>query len=168
MTAQNSSQSEPEPKQLTCDEWLARMAELCGKGEAWEKEQARRARRETLKGILRWIAVLPAAVGTYFIVQVISALGNFAVPAVLVQLWNSIMPPIVLVVVGAMVAPGHKFATALVLTILHAAAWTFLITFIWARGVSVSAPLWYLILCGLLGVGATVATCVAVHREGPD
>ena len=113
---------------------------------------------------LRWVLILPAAVGAYIGVQVLVAIANSFTPLPEVvetaysQIVNSVVGPLALVYVGAEVAPRHQLVAALVLTVLHAVASTTIVTAALVSGRH-SQPAWVLIGASALGIVATVILC---------
>jgi hypothetical protein len=72
------------------------------------------------KTTLRWIAVLPGAVGAYILVNLIAAcvLAFLGLPLWLTKLMGSITAPASYVIIGARIAPKYKYNTAVILTLL--------------------------------------------------
>jgi hypothetical protein len=108
---------------------------------------------------LRWVFVIPAAILASLAVQMIIAVLSLPLPAVLVQLWNSWTGTIGLVVAGAMTAPAHRFVVALVLTVLNA-VWLTVIVMLSAISEQPTLPLWWLIVCSMIGAVSSVLVCV--------
>lgn len=122
---------------------------------------------------LRWLAVLPAALGAYFGIQLVIGLARgledgFADrPDYKSQLICSILGPYFLVWVGAKTAPRFRFVTALTLTVLHAIAAGSLVTIGIVQGLLQSGALWWLIICSVVGFVGTIVLCVQM-RKGDD
>jgi uncharacterized membrane protein HdeD (DUF308 family) len=120
---------------------------------------------------LRWVAVLPAAIGAYFGVQIVVGLamvyanGLDDSPDYKSQLICSIVGPCSLVLAGAKTAPKFRFVTALTLTVLHAIYSGALVTLAMVRVATQSASLWWLILSGVIGIIASIATCIQIRKE---
>jgi hypothetical protein len=117
--------------------------------------------------VLRWILVLPAAVGAYFLVQIANGFVTWMLPGFFnwpIQLFNSWAGPIALVVIAAKVAPAHKFIVAVAITITHAIILAILVT-LECLSPNVSIPGWWLIVCALAGVAGTLVACVGISKD---
>ena len=124
---------------------------------------------------LRWSAVLPAALLSYFGVQVAVALARGIEDGFAEridyksQFICSIIGPYVLVWVGAKTAPQYRFVTAMSLAALHAAALGSIATLGIVYDAVDSGAMWWLIACSVVGTIATIVACVHVRRlETPD
>ena len=122
---------------------------------------------------LRWIAVLPAAIGAYFGIQVVVAIANSLGPGPesLINLWcqfiNSIAGPYCFVLAGAKTAPFHRFVTAVVLTVLFSLANGVLLTLVLTSQRQFSTPLWWFVTSVIIGLLAAIVACVKVHHQEP-
>ncbi len=120
---------------------------------------------------LRWVAVLPAAIGAYFGVQIAVGLvmvfenGLDDSPDYKSQFICSIVGPYFLVLAGSKTAPKFRFVTALTLTVLHAIYSGALVTLLMVRGVSQSVSPWWLILSGVIGIIASIVACIQMRKE---
>src|SRR4051812_38630450 len=100
-----------------------------------------------MKNLLRWICVLPAAVGAYVLVQIVWIF--MPMPNILVQIGSSWGCPAGFIIAGIAVAPSHKSAVALALSLMLTAGGGFLI-YLSIKGRLSSPPLWALIAAGLV------------------
>jgi Kef-type K+ transport system membrane component KefB len=124
-----------------------------------------------IKRTLLWIAVLPAAVGAYAGVALLTVIarhlnGDFEWVA---ELSSSIFSPIAFVYAGAKTAPAHRGTTAIALTVLHAMILAAMFGFI-AYGLFVlkfqfKDPVWWSTMRAIIGVVVTICACVAIGRE---
>jgi uncharacterized membrane protein HdeD (DUF308 family) len=120
---------------------------------------------------LRWLAVLPAAIGAYFAVQIAVGIAMGFVngfddrPDYQSQFISSIVGPYFLVLAGAKTAPTFRFVTALTLTVLHATFNGSLVTLAIVQDLRQSFSLWWLILCGVVGIIASIVACVQMRKE---
>jgi hypothetical protein len=122
---------------------------------------------------LRWIAVLPAAIGAYLGIQVVVAIGNSFGPGPesLINLWcefiNSVAGPYCFVLAGAKTAPSHRFITAVVLTVLFSVANGVLLTLVLTSQRQFSTPLWWFVTSLIIGLVAAIIACVQLHHQEP-
>jgi len=130
---------------------------------------------------LRWLAVLPAAVGAYFASQVVTGLltevgyffyagrgfedGWLDRPDYKSQFLCSIIGPYCLVWAGAKTAPRYRFVTALTLAVLHAVGNGSVVTLAIVRGMYQSASLWWLILSCVVGIISSIGACIQMRKE---
>jgi hypothetical protein len=124
----------------------------------------------SLKNALRWIAVIPAAVGAFFAIQILGIIGAWMMPAYFLQLSNSYLGPMAFVAAGAYTAPRFRFATALVLTIGECTIISIVLLLLLAGEVTPSngtSRWWAAINCGVSLV-ATILTCYGIHRGVVD
>lgn len=120
---------------------------------------------------LRWLAVLPAAIGAYFAIQI--AVGLVMVfenglddrPDYKSQFICSVVAPYVLVLAGAKTAPKFRFVTALTLTVLHALFSGAIVALAMVWGMSQSDSLWWLILSEVIGIITSIAACIQMRKE---
>jgi hypothetical protein len=123
---------------------------------------------------LRWIAVLPAAIGAYLGIQVVVAIGNSfsGYPESLINVWcqliNSIAGPYCFVLAGAKTAPFHRFITAVVLTMLYSLANGVLLTLVLTSQRQFSTPLWWFVTSLIIGLVAAIVACVQLQAELGD
>ena len=124
-----------------------------------------------LKNTLRWIAVLPAAIGAYLGIQVVVAIGNSfsGYSESLINMWcqliNSIAGPYCFVLAGAKTAPVYRFITAVVLTTLFSLANGVLLTLVLTSQRQFSTPLWWFVTSLIIGLVAAIGACVQLHHE---
>ena len=129
--------------------------------------------KTTFKNTMRWIAVLPAAVGAYFGIQIFVALGSSfglgseSLSNVWCQLVNSIAGPYCFVYAGAKTAPTQRFITAIGLTVLFSLVNGAILVLALQNQGRLTTPLWWLITCTVIGVIATIVCCVQFH-QGED
>jgi Kef-type K+ transport system membrane component KefB len=126
------------------------------------------------KSIFLWVAVLPAALGAYVGVALLTVIlqhlnGDFEFVG---QLSSAVFSPVAFVYAGTRVAPRHRLATAISLTVLHAMLLAAMFGFI-AYGLFIlkmkfKDPVWWDATRALIGVTVTVCTCVAIAREERD
>jgi uncharacterized membrane protein HdeD (DUF308 family) len=127
--------------------------------------------RTSLREWLRWIAVLPAALGAYIGIQLVVGLvrsletGVDDRPDYWSQFISGIAGPYCLVLAGAKTAPRYRFVTALTLTVLHGFVNGSLVTLAIVLAWRQSASLWWLILCCAVGIIASIVACIQMRRE---
>jgi uncharacterized membrane protein HdeD (DUF308 family) len=120
---------------------------------------------------LRWLAVLPAAIGAYFAVQIAVGIAMVFVnglddrPDYQSQFIASIVGPYFLVLAGAKTAPTFRFVTALALTVLHAVFNGSVATLVIGQGMRQSFSLWWLILTGVVGIIASIVACIQIRKQ---
>jgi hypothetical protein len=73
-----------------------------------------------MKTVLRWVAVLPAAVAASVAVQLLNILFGMFFPAFVIQLWNCWIGTAVFVFAGCYTAPRFKFAVGITLSLIMA------------------------------------------------
>jgi hypothetical protein len=124
-----------------------------------------------LKIVLRWIAVLPAAVGSYVGVALLTVLMQHlnSDSAFWGELSSAVFAPMAFVYAGATTAPTHRFTTAITLTVLHAMLLAGMFGFI-AYGLFVlkttfKDPVWWAATRAVIGVAVTIGATVAISRE---
>jgi hypothetical protein len=141
----------------------------CHSDESDESELPKMQRPElTVSYWLRWIAVLPAAVAAYFVVQILYALFNWFLPDLLVQALNSWIGPISFVGAGAYTAPSHRFQVALGLSIVLSAV---VISVVALYALVVKQFGWHfvwLVVCMVISVASTVSICMNFLKEQHD
>lgn len=115
---------------------------------------------------LRWVLVIPAAIGAYFGIQIAVALGNSFSPGpeifinIFCQIVNSVAGPYCLVWAGAKTAPSNRFVVAIILTVIHAIVNGVVVTLgIISNRFSVGYIVWIIFVC-LLGIAATIVCCL--------
>ena len=118
---------------------------------------------------LRWFLVLPAAVGAYALLAFVGSIVGtlLPIPSFLLQLYYSALSPVAFVAAGAATAPSYKFVVALVLTIINAVVAAVIVTVTVTRDTA-TVPLWWLVLCALVGIVATISLCVEFKEEFSD
>ena len=119
--------------------------------------------------LLRWIAVLPAAILTAVVVQLVAAIGGIFVADWLSQAWSRWIVPAALVVGGVYTAPKFKFVVALILTVLVASL-EFLMGFLVltdALNPPAGVSKWWFIVNAVIGIAAPIYICASLHHD-PD
>ena len=124
-------------------------------------------RQSQLIPILRWIAVLPAAVGAFFGIQLLLILMNAMTEPRWSDWWlqliNSAASSYCFVYAGAATAPKHKFVVGIVLAILFG---IFIVAIATAGFfIKTTDPLWWLILAGVISLIAAIVAVVKVREE---
>lgn len=124
-----------------------------------------------MKPALRWIAVLPAAIGSYLLMALtLMYLGLWFQTSYglwVLSIGSAIACPWNFIAVGWMVAPKFKTQTAIVLVTIHAVVVSVTMT-LGAVHPSPSLPEWWNIAHGLIGIVATVVVavrCASYHRR---
>lgn len=119
---------------------------------------------------LRWILVLPAAIGAYFGIQFAVAIANSIglgpewFVNIYCQIINSIIGPYCLIMAGAKTAPDYHFIVAVVLTAIHLVAAGYIVTYAIISNNHVD-PLWWLTLSMVFGITATIVACIQCHKN---
>ncbi|MDA2916359.1 hypothetical protein MYX64_05885 [Nitrospinae bacterium AH_259_B05_G02_I21] len=124
---------------------------------------------------LRWVLVLPLAVGAWIGSQaIIMILGNFFSQGL--GLWNlgiwvvtvgaAVAAPYGFVWVGALAAPRYSFRVAVILTAIHAlGAMTILVMVLGTK--HLNAPVWWVITGNGVGILATLGACAQFREKRP-
>ena len=125
-----------------------------------------------MKPWLRWILVIPAAIGAYAGVQIaiaiMSLIGDFfweTGSARWTQLINSAAGPAAFVWYGSKTAPVHRFITSISLTVLLAIAMSVLATLVFSHGIGTKWENVWLVVCGVIGVVSSIIACYSIHEE---
>lgn len=111
---------------------------------------------------LRWVLVVPAAIGAYCGIQIVVAIGNSLTPIpevflnIFCQFVNSVAGPYCLVWAGAKTAPSNNFVVAIVLTVIHAILNGVVVTLGIVSGAYSAGYIAWLILSCILGITATI------------
>lgn len=115
---------------------------------------------------LRWILVLPAAVCAYFVLTMIGSIVDklLPIPTFLLALYYSAMSPVAFVAAGVITAPSNKFVVALVLTVINAIYAAVIVTMAIIQQTG-TVPLWWLVVCALIGIVATISLCAGFKNE---
>lgn len=124
-------------------------------------------RQSPLIVVLRWIAVLPAAVGAFFGVQLLLILVNAMTEPRWSDWWlqliNSAASSYCFVYAGAATAPKHQFIVGIVLAIIFG---IFIVAIVTAGSfVKTTDPLWWLILAGVISLIAAIIAVVQLREE---
>ena len=124
-------------------------------------------RPSALVPVLRWVAVLPAALGAWIAIQLLIILANAMVTPRWSDWWlqliNSAASSYAFVYAGAATAPKHNFIVGIVVAILYG---IFMVVIITAGFfVKTSDPLWWLVLSGVISLVATIAAVVKLREE---
>jgi hypothetical protein len=115
---------------------------------------------------LRWVLILPVAICAYLILAVIGSIVYklLPIPTFLLTLYYSAMSPMAFVAAGVITAPSHKFVTAIILTIINAIFAAVIVTTAVVHQ-SGTVPLWWLVVCALIGIVATIWFCAEFKGE---
>ena len=125
---------------------------------------------------LRWILVLPAAIGAYAGIQIVVIVGNTFCPGPQVfiqyfcQFVNSVAAPYCFVLAGARTAPRYRLVAAIALVVVLAVLYGSVTTLAVVQGrMGVydqlhSDPLWWVITSSIIGIVASGAACLHVYR----
>lgn len=117
---------------------------------------------------LRWVGVLPAAVGAYFLSQILFALASVIgneIPDFIVQLWNSYVGVLAFIYAGVYTAPARRVGVAVVLSILICAV-TLSICFIaCALGTNSMGEKVWLCVCAAVSIGGAAHICLVVLAD---
>jgi hypothetical protein len=119
---------------------------------------------------LRWLLVLPAALGAYIVLQALFVLLSLllAVPEALnrgvSQLIADIFCPYYFVYIGSKVAPAFRLHVAVLLTVVLSVLYGMLLLYGVLRG-DISYPLWWLTLSLVLGLGSCVFAVVRIQDD---
>lgn len=117
---------------------------------------------------LRWGAILPAAIGAFWGIELIFILGGTLgaemegrapMPNWVFQLFNSIISPIAFVWAGAKVAPKYRSIVAICLTVLISAFIASVTSIAILKGVR-SYPLWWVIVTSVVSIISATVYCV--------
>jgi len=132
---------------------------------------------QRIKIILRWIAVLPAALAAYYGIVLFTILGDlfdgFKWLDFVWKLQCVVFAPLAFVCVGARIAPAHRLATAITLAVIHAmvfAAWFGLTVFCaFALKMTFTEPVsvWWSAIEIVIAVAVTIGACVGIARRQP-
>jgi len=124
-------------------------------------------RQAVIIPILRWIAVLPAAVASFFGVQLLIILINSMTSASwsdrMLQLINSGASAYYFVYAGARTAPTYQFVVGIVLAILFGIFVVVIATV--GFFIKTTDPLWWLILAGVISLVAAIASVVRLSEN---
>jgi hypothetical protein len=124
---------------------------------------------------LRWLLVLPAALGAWIGSQIfIMMLGNIMKYGL--ELWNlgiwvvtvgaAVAAPYGFVWAGALAAPRYSFRVAVILTAIHAlGAMTILVMVLGTE--HLNAPVWWVITGNGVGILATLGACLQFRDKRP-
>ena len=124
-------------------------------------------RRSALVPVLRWVAVLPAALGAWIGIQLLIILANAMVTPRWSDWWlqliNSAASSYAFVYAGSATAPKHNFIVGIVVAILYG---IFMVVIITAGFfIKTSDPLWWLVLSGVISLVAAIAAVVKLREE---
>jgi hypothetical protein len=127
----------------------------------------------TLLEWLRWLAVLPAAIGAYCVAQIVIILGGtigaemegrIPMPDWVFQIINSIVPPICFIWAGAKTAPKYCHIVAIFLTVIFCIFTTGLLTY----GILMHYaryPTWWFITTGVVSIISATVSCIYFQIE---
>jgi len=111
--------------------------------------------------LLRWLLILPAALGAYMAVQVL--LSFAPVPQFVVDLIGSFSSPLPAVLIGTAVAPGRKAEVGTVLAILLAVAVIYLLHFSYLH--HSQARFWWLCANAVVSLVVSALICVSIFKS---
>jgi hypothetical protein len=116
---------------------------------------------------LRWIAVLPAAVAAFAVVQLLIILANSITTNGyadwFLQLANSFAGAYAFVFAGAHTAPKRQYMVGIVLAVLFSAFIIGLMVLRWF--IKTSDPFWWLALAGVISLVALVAAVIQLKED---
>jgi len=120
---------------------------------------------------LRWIAILPAAIGAYLGLQVliifISALSELYgkhLPDIFYQFINSIASAVAFVWAGAKAAPKYHYIVAICLTVIISIFMASITSIAILKDIH-SYPLWWLIVTNIVSIISAIICCVYFIKE---
>jgi hypothetical protein len=117
---------------------------------------------------LRWLAVLPAAIGAFGAMHLVIIVGGTLgaemegrspMPDWVFQIVNSIIPPVCFVWAGMKVAPKYRRIVALVLTAAFCIVAAGLLTY----GILTDYPrypIWWFIVTGVVSIVSATVSCI--------
>jgi hypothetical protein len=116
---------------------------------------------------LRWIAVLPAAVGAFFAIQLLILLMDATMAegraTWFLQLINSFAGAYAFVFAGAHTAPKHQFIVGIVLAVVLS---VFLITLpTLAFFIKTTDPFWWIALASIVSLVAVIAAIIQLRED---
>lgn len=122
--------------------------------------------------VLRWVAVLPAAIGAYAGVAFFTVLQERVLdfPFVICQLTSALFAPMAFVYAGTKTAPSNRLTTAISLTVLHGmliAGSSGIILYQISRGSQYPAsdPWWWELVRAVVSIVASIGVCVGIARS---
>jgi hypothetical protein len=133
--------------------------------------QPNRAERRTksanseLRVVLRWLAVLPAALAAYVAVAgAVGTLWHFLGGGWSLEVVGSGATSAAFVYAGAVTAPACRVGTAIGLAIFQLGLLVFCLVVV-VGSQQASYPLWWLITCFVVSVVSTVYACVQIRER---
>ena len=124
-----------------------------------------------MKPWLRWIFVLPAAIGAFAGVQMLIITGSLIgiVDSSGGNLWiqfiSAVLCPVAFVWCGSKTAPAYRFFTSICLTVLFSMLATILATLVFTHTVETKSSNGWLAICALAGIISSIVTCYAIHEK---
>ena len=118
--------------------------------------------RITLKTWVRWLLVLPAAVGAFLGIQLVMVIVLWVEPNRWAQLLNSLAGPFCFVYAGARVAPDKPTVVAVVLAVICATFYAVVVTK--ALVTHSYEPMGWLVLTSIVSVVAAIVACIQIHQ----
>ena len=117
---------------------------------------------------LKWILVLPAAIGAYVGVQLLVILGSLILGTgeLITQFVGAVLCPIAFVSAGSRVAPLYRLLTSVCLTVLVAIYSAVVTTWAFFGKVPYTkSDLTWFIVCGVAGIVACIFQCHGFYLE---
>lgn len=118
---------------------------------------------------LKWILVLPAAIGAFVGVQILVVAGSLFLDSGsgYAQFASALLCPAAFVSAGSRVAPVYRHITAICLTILVAILSTAIVTKVVMDRHETRSGLAWLVICGVAGIVVCVFECHSFNEEEP-
>ena len=120
---------------------------------------------------LRWILVIPAAIGAYAASQVVIGLLSLVSDffwstgsARWTQLMNSAAGPAAFVWYGSRVAPRYRFSTSICLAVLLSMAVTAFVTFFFSRGLGTKWENVWFVICAVVEIISSIVACHSIQK----
>lgn len=122
-----------------------------------------------IAGVLRWIAVLPAAFGAFIGVQIILLLLSLATTPFryadwVLQITTTAFSSYVFVTLGAYTAPQFQYQTGIVLAILLGIITVVVATVRWFIP-SADVPAWWITIVSLIGLVSTIVAVIHLAQK---
>lgn len=123
-----------------------------------------------MKPWLRWVLVLPAAVGAYAGAQVLviigSLIGFFDGGDTWAQFIGSILCPAAFVWFGSKSAPSHRLLTAICLAVLLSMLLYWAAQLLSDMGVTRASNVYvWTVICDLASILSSILTCYAIYEQ---
>ena len=121
---------------------------------------------------MRWILVLPAAVGAYFSVQIAITLVNLLQDFFWsmgserwTQLINSIAGPAAFVWCGTKTAPKYRANVSIILATASSCVLIGLVVFMFCKARTYDFEFWWIVISASAGVFGAIASAAYIHSE---